>query len=480
MSETKQRTYYELLGTSFYASEDDLRRGCENALRRLDGGGFGAEPDAAKAADIAEQRRQIMQAYAMLKDPARRAKYNAALMAKLAGKDESATAAATASTTSCASTPNAIQTSAPVSSNTTPSATSRQPSAMATSASSAAMSARSPAPSAIPKPEVVDLRASMQARIASGELPGGSNEYRSYGVEYAHLGVRFAAMMIDSFIVLALTMAFVLIAVLFSFRGGAASTLPILFAVFIGAIYYMLCESGEHRSTWGKRWMGLEVVRSDGETSVGKIRGFLRYFLRQLSSSVLLFGYLMAFFTEQKQALHDKISDVVVIRAKDPPVHWLLIAITLGALVPLAFGLLTARLAKNIGSASGAIAYEMQRDNQADPTRATPLRAEVAFAYASGVSLQRALKAYYDANGKWPLPQQSEDIIAQATRADALRQHDAKIFPGGTFILSLGGTKEGTARLLITPLSIAGSTEWICASVNIDENELISECSGDK
>ena len=62
----------------------------------------------------------------------------------------------------------------------------------------------------------------------------------------------------------------------------------------------------------GKLAIGIKVVRSDGET-ISFLRGFGRYFGYMLSGVILCIGYLMAAFTDRKQALHDMICDTVVV-----------------------------------------------------------------------------------------------------------------------------------------------------------------------
>jgi uncharacterized RDD family membrane protein YckC len=66
------------------------------------------------------------------------------------------------------------------------------------------------------------------------------------------------------------------------------------------------------QATLGKRALRLRVVQMDGEPiSFG--RASARFFAKVLSS-VLLVGFIMAAFTENKQALHDRIAGCLVIR----------------------------------------------------------------------------------------------------------------------------------------------------------------------
>ena len=361
MSASK-KSYYDWLGVSFYASEADIRRGCEIALRNIDtqieasaattdpvDDGVATNP---RRGALAEQRKRIMQAYMVLKDDARRKLYNASL-AEQATKQRDAEADAkelaalsTASTAQRTLQVDAQRTLGPrephkvliESQWSRPSATSA-PDRVVSSVPGA------PGTSAAANPERIDLLESMQARRASGELVNTMGGVRDDEREYAHLGVRFTAMMIDTWFVMLMGFIFVVIRHLFTGSkspvldafSGVTSTALLAFA----ATYYVRCESGKYQSTWGKRWMGLCVMRTDGYESVGKIRAFLRYLLRQLSTYILGIGYAMAFFSERKQALHDRLTDSVVLSVKPPPTYWVSLGVALTIAVALAFGGLT-------------------------------------------------------------------------------------------------------------------------------------------
>jgi uncharacterized RDD family membrane protein YckC len=475
VSETKQRTHYDLLGVSFYASEDDLRRGCESALRRAENIGYGVEPNATELAQIAEKRKQIMFAYAMLKDPARRAKYNAAIATQLARPSESAIDGVTAIKPNSNS--NSNQSSTPAAFNVA--SGSAQSTAMvmsATVAQSNISKSASPQSSGFVKPEVVDLRASMQERAAAGISLGDSRNGSYDEREYAHLGVRFTAMMIDGYVLIALFFLFLLItsASISSGRSGGLSMFAFLILSLLTIAYYVVGESGKHRATWGKRWMGLQVMRSDGDESLSGMRAFSRYLLRSLSANLFMVGYIMAFFTERKQALHDLITDSVVLRAKEPPKHWLLLCIGLTLLLP-ALGLIA--ISTNVVKGSnGALAAAIAAENRVDPKRATPRRSEVETAYAAATSLQRSLTSHLSANGKWPTEKETSDVISQSSRSETLREHEVKLMTDGSFMLSLGATAEGTARMVFISNASATNAQWNCLPINIDEEETVPQC----
>lgn len=89
----------------------------------------------------------------------------------------------------------------------------------------------------------------------------------------------------------------------------------LLFAVFslvVQWLYYALMESSVKQATLGKMALGIKVVDYSGNRiSFGKASG--RYFGKILSGMILCIGYLMAGFTEKKQALHDMLASCLVV-----------------------------------------------------------------------------------------------------------------------------------------------------------------------
>jgi uncharacterized RDD family membrane protein YckC len=88
-----------------------------------------------------------------------------------------------------------------------------------------------------------------------------------------------------------------------------------LFAVgfVLDWLYYALMESSVWQATLGKKTLGLRVTDLQGNRiSFGRATG--RFFARIISVLTLSIGYIMAGFTERKQALHDIIAGCLVIR----------------------------------------------------------------------------------------------------------------------------------------------------------------------
>jgi uncharacterized RDD family membrane protein YckC len=79
-------------------------------------------------------------------------------------------------------------------------------------------------------------------------------------------------------------------------------------------LYHAYLESGEKQGTWGKQMMGLYVTDLLGNPiTFGRASG--RFFAKIVTGMVPLgIGYIMAGFTERRQALHDMIASCLVLR----------------------------------------------------------------------------------------------------------------------------------------------------------------------
>jgi len=79
-------------------------------------------------------------------------------------------------------------------------------------------------------------------------------------------------------------------------------------------LYHAYLESGEKQGTWGKQIMGLYVTDLLGNPiTFGRASG--RFFAKLVTGMIPLgIGYIMAGFTERKQALHDMIASCLVLR----------------------------------------------------------------------------------------------------------------------------------------------------------------------
>ena len=104
----------------------------------------------------------------------------------------------------------------------------------------------------------------------------------------------------------------------FGTAGGSeqgAAIVAALISLIGGWLYYTLMESSAKQATLGKMAMEIYVTDLNGDRiSFGRATG--RYFGKILSSLIFFIGYIMAAFTEKKQALHDKLAGTLVVRSK--------------------------------------------------------------------------------------------------------------------------------------------------------------------
>lgn len=154
-------------------------------------------------------------------------------------------------------------------------------------------------------------------------------------VTFAGFWLRFVAYLLDSVIIgFAVTVLFV---PFFFLMGGVAmlETLPrhaervdpaqfmaflslILTLAAIAAVakwlYFAYLESGEKQATWGKQALGIYVTDLAGQrVTFGRATG--RFFAKIVSGLIPLgIGFIMAGFTERRQALHDMIVSTLVLR----------------------------------------------------------------------------------------------------------------------------------------------------------------------
>ena len=138
-------------------------------------------------------------------------------------------------------------------------------------------------------------------------------------MRYAGFWIRFVAYIIDTFI---LSTVLILLGTIWSLKNDdssidlattiAQSGMVLSISFFLHWFYFAIMESSESQATVGKKILGLKVTDEFGQRmSFGRATG--RYFSKYISSLILGIGYLMAAFTDRKQALHDKIASTLVI-----------------------------------------------------------------------------------------------------------------------------------------------------------------------
>jgi uncharacterized RDD family membrane protein YckC len=149
------------------------------------------------------------------------------------------------------------------------------------------------------------------------QLYRNEEEKNPIALTYASFWKRMAAIFVDALIISFFMNLFILPIL-------GIDTLPELtdmegrlqlqgLAALIGWLYYAGFESSSRQATPGKQIFGIFVTDTEGyRISFARASG--RYFGKMLSGFILLIGYLMAAFTERRQALHDKLANTLVLQ----------------------------------------------------------------------------------------------------------------------------------------------------------------------
>ncbi len=87
------------------------------------------------------------------------------------------------------------------------------------------------------------------------------------------------------------------------------------YMMFFGWLYFSSFESSTWQGTPGKKVMSMRVTNKAGER-LSFLHASGRYFAKILSYIPMFLGFVMAAFTEKKQALHDFAAGTVVVNKK--------------------------------------------------------------------------------------------------------------------------------------------------------------------
>ena len=184
------------------------------------------------------------------------------------------------------------------------------------------------------RPPMMSAVAVAPMRVGMASAPAYAGAPAVPRVEYAGFWMRLLAFMIDSVV---MGIGFVLVLIPLIFLTGLGSFLSrfhpdqelddagiffIIGLIFLLAtvsllltwLYHALMESSEWQATVGKKLLGMAVTDMAGQRiSFGRSTG--RHFGKIITNMIPAFiGYIMAGFTEKKQALHDMMAGCLVLR----------------------------------------------------------------------------------------------------------------------------------------------------------------------
>jgi len=161
----------------------------------------------------------------------------------------------------------------------------------------------------------------------SGHTPAQQNTTHSFqqapkvsnlpaGLSLASISSRFAAILIDGLLIIIpaglLGAAIGIWGSFFDDNEGTTALKAQLVGYLVWILYEAVFLSGPWMATPGKKLLSIKVVDLNGNRisfwrAVGRAAG-------QFLSSIFFIGYIMAFFTKDKQALHDLMAGTLVIK----------------------------------------------------------------------------------------------------------------------------------------------------------------------
>lgn len=138
--------------------------------------------------------------------------------------------------------------------------------------------------------------------------------YEGGRYNYAGFWKRFAAALLDGFILTigGSILAACIIPSVIAEGDPSSERFVLLIPIIVIWLYYSLMESSSKQATLGKLAVGIYVADSEGNR-ISFCRATGRHFGKIISGIILSIGYIMAGFTEKKQALHDIMADCLVL-----------------------------------------------------------------------------------------------------------------------------------------------------------------------
>jgi uncharacterized RDD family membrane protein YckC len=294
--------------------------------------------------------------------------------------------------------------------------------------------------------------------------------------ETVHAGFwrRVAAYFIDSFIVgVAAWIVGIVLVLGVAATGGiaamfAATMLNYIVMIALYWLYFALQESSAAQATLGKRAFGLKVT-DERARRIGFGRATGRFFGKFVSSFILGIGYLLAGFTERKQALHDMMASTFVVfrdvepgrplPATRPPMPWYGWAINILCLsiVPIAI--------------AAAIALPAYMDYAA--------RAQAVSGMVAAEAAKTAVATFHAAQNRCPDSNEEAGLGPVAVAGGYVS--DVSIKSECRVVVTFAGTSAVNSELRGQQVELTASTEggnlvWTCASAGIPDRLLSSIC----
>src|SRR6185503_1175660 len=234
--------------------------------------------------------------------------------------------------------------------------------------------------------------------------------------------------------------------------GGDAASIGITVAmVLLGQLYHAYFVSSEKMATPGKRLCGLYVTDLEGHR-LGFGHALGRNLAALASYLTLYIGFIMAGFTERKQALHDKIAGTLVHRQPGSSA-----VIVIVIVLVLFFGIFV------IGILAAVVIPAYQ-----DYT----VRAKMSGVVSAMDAVKTPIAEYAANKGQWPTTweQIGANPMSQVPESSRALVEEIRLDQGGVVVGSVKiQGKQGQIRM--APKQMGDKVDWTCtASPEIKKN----------
>ena len=269
---------------------------------------------------------------------------------------------------------------------------------------------------------------------------------------YAGFWRRAAASLLDYIVLIIPTTA-----INIAFQADSGMTGFILNTV-VCCLYYALLHSSAKQATLGKMAFGVKVTDRAGER-IGVLRGVGRYFATFISAVILMIGFMMAGFTNKKQALHDMIAGTLVVNKKADPAE----VVAGGGTMPITAGVVVMMVVLFIVPFFGGIFAAIAIPAYQDYT----VRAKIMDAMQTLAPLRNGIEQAYAKKE----PFVTGDMPVTSPNAAGL-----KVSSSGEIVLTLAPSVAGGGNIVYTPtIDAAGAMTWRCTST-VPKKYLPAKC----
>ena len=253
--------------------------------------------------------------------------------------------------------------------------------------------------------------------------------------------------------------------------------------VLVPWLYYASCESSAWQATPGKLALGLRVTDEYGRR-IGFGRASGRFFGKFLSGFILDIGYLLAAWTERKQALHDLMAGCCVVR-RDGLLVWQ------NRETPAPDSATNAAMPPRSGMPGWGIALVVTAvcvflllpfaaivAAIAIPTyQSYIVRAEVAQGVDATLRARALIAEYIGQRGA--LPDDNRSLGLPNPALIRARYVSSVRVSGGKVVVTFGNQADLRIRgghVVIAPVGNAAALHWQCSSPDIGERYLPESC----